>query len=210
MQFLQKVDLSGCPQITPGLFLLSILPSGSADSMFRKIIEKSPMNFANVGLDGSLISQTMEQILSFEAVQEVDISNCPSLPLGLVIEFFSKLFPSLRTFKAAYFLNFKTQNLCHFLRKFPLLTSIDLTLDITPVIAARVSIISSSQIPTPQRSMPLDGYNYHSAASLSFLSWPFLSNITKLTLEGRTDMNGKFLSPSIPETLLNLLNKFNK
>ncbi|XP_075510046.1 BTB/POZ domain-containing protein FBL11 isoform X1 [Primulina tabacum] len=188
-KFTQKVDLSGCPQITPGLFLLSILPSDSADSMFRKIIEKSPMNFANVGLDGSLISQATEQMLSFEAVQEVDISNCPSLPLGLAFEFLCKSFPSLRTLKAAYFLNFKTPKLCHFLRKFPLLTSIDLTLDISPVIPARVSIVSSSQIPTPQKSMPLDGYDYHSAASLSLLSWPFLSNITKLTLDGRTDIN---------------------
>ncbi|XP_073155674.1 BTB/POZ domain-containing protein FBL11 isoform X2 [Henckelia pumila] len=187
-EFTQKVDLSGCPQITPGLFLLSLLPSGSADSMFRKIIEKSPMNFANVGLDTSLISHTKE-LLSFEAVQEVDISNCPSLPLGLAIEFFCKSFPSLRTLKAANCSNFKTPKLCHFLRKFPLLTSIDLTLDISPVIPARVSITSSSQIPTPQRSKLLDGYDHHFAASFSFLSYPVLANITELTLEGRTDMN---------------------
>ncbi|KZV26458.1 hypothetical protein F511_35675 [Dorcoceras hygrometricum] len=188
-KFTQKVDLSGCPQISPGLFLLSVLPSSSADSMFRKIIEKSPMKFTNVGLDSSLISPTMGQMLSFEAVEEVDISNCPSLPLGLAIELFGKSFPSLRTLKAAYNLNFKTPKLCHFLRKVPLLTSIDLTLEISPVIPARVSITSSSQILLPQRSMPLGGYNYYSVQSLPILSWPFLSNITELTLEGRTDMN---------------------
>ncbi|KAK4478720.1 hypothetical protein RD792_014218 [Penstemon davidsonii] len=187
---LQKVDLSGCPQITLGLFLLSVLPSCGADSMLRKIIKKSSINHAIIGVDSSQISLALGQILTFEAVQEVDISNCPSLSLDSIVDCLCKSFPSLRTLRAAYFLNFRTTKLCWLVQKFPLLTNVDLTLDINPLIPSKVSVISSSPIPKAQRSTtPVDIHSCHSVASLSYTLKPLPSYITKLTLEGRTDIS---------------------
>ncbi|KAL3825794.1 hypothetical protein ACJIZ3_021823 [Penstemon smallii] len=189
-KYTQKVDLSGCPQITLGLFLLSVLPSCGADSMLRKIIKKSSVNHAIIGVDSSQISLALGQMLTFESVQEVDISNCPSLSLDSIVDCLCKSFPSLRTLRAANFLNFRTTKLCWLVRKFPLLTNVDLTLDINPVIPSQVSVISSSPIPRKQRSAtPFDIHICHSVASLSYTSKPLPSNITKLTLEGRTDIS---------------------
>ncbi|KAK6126316.1 hypothetical protein DH2020_039961 [Rehmannia glutinosa] len=186
----QKVDVSGCPQLTTGLFLLSMLPSSDTDLILRKIIKKSSINHANSIGDGLQISQGLGQMLTFEAVQELDISNCPSLSLESAVDCFSKSFPSLRSLRAAYFLCFKTKKLCQLVQKLPLLSNIDLTLDINPVIPAQVSITASSSVLTPQRSTESFGiYNCHSASSLSYTSRPLLSNIMKLTLEGRTDIS---------------------
>ncbi|KAK6152320.1 hypothetical protein DH2020_014955 [Rehmannia glutinosa] len=186
----QKVDVSSCPQLTTGLFLLSMLPSRGADLILRKIIKKSSINHGNSVGDGLQISQALGQMLTFETVQELDISNCPSLSLESAIDCFSKSFPSLRSLRAAYFLSFKTKKLCQLVQKLPLLSNIDLTLDINPVIPPQVSITASSSVLAPKRSTEsIDIYNCHSAASLSYISRPLLSNIINLTLEGRTDIS---------------------
>ncbi|KAK6126338.1 hypothetical protein DH2020_039910 [Rehmannia glutinosa] len=155
-KYTQKVDVSGCPQLTTGLFLLSMLPSCGTDLILRKIIKKSSINHANSVGDGLHISQALGQMLTFEAVQELDISNCPSLSLESAIEY------------------------------------------INPVIPAQVSITASSSVLTPQRSTEsFDIYNCHSASSLSYTSRPLLSNIMKLTLEGRTDISGQWNNGNI-------------
>ncbi|KAL0336990.1 UNVERIFIED_CONTAM: BTB/POZ domain-containing protein FBL11 [Sesamum calycinum] len=189
-KYTQKVDVSGCPQITAGLCLLSVLPSCDADWILSKIIKKSSVNHANSLRDGFRLSLALGQVLTFEAVQELDISNCPSLFLESAINCFCKSFPSLRTLRAAYFSNFKTRELGQWVQKFPLLTNIDLTLDITPVIPAKVSIVASSSVPSLEPSTASsDIYNCQSATSLSFTSRPLPSNVIKLTLEGRTDIS---------------------
>ncbi|KAG8374153.1 hypothetical protein BUALT_Bualt11G0101200 [Buddleja alternifolia] len=188
-KYTQKLDVSGCPQITLGVFLLSVLPSWSADSMLRNIINKSPINHASTHMGDFQISQALGQILTFEAVQELDISNCPSFSLDSAMDCFHKSFPSLRTLRAAYFLNFKTKWLCELVQRFPLLTNIDLTLDVNPVIPGQVSITSSSSVLTLKKSTTSsDLYNCHSAPSSSDVSRSLISSITKLTLEGRTDI----------------------
>ncbi|KAL0333453.1 UNVERIFIED_CONTAM: BTB/POZ domain-containing protein FBL11 [Sesamum angustifolium] len=189
-KYTQKVDVSGCPQITAGLCLLSVLPSCDADWILSKIIKKSSVNHANSLRDGFRLSLALGQVLTFEAVQELDISNCPSLFLESAINCFCKSFPSLRTLRAAYFSNFKTRELGQWVQKFPLLTNIDLTLDITPVIPAKVSIVASSSVPSLEPSTASsDIYNCQSATSLSYISRPLPSNVIKLTLEGRTDIS---------------------
>ncbi|KAL8036343.1 hypothetical protein ABFS82_12G149400 [Erythranthe guttata] len=175
-KYTQKVDVSSCPQITSGLFLLSVLPSCETDSMLRKIINKASMN---IGESSFQISDAVCQNLSFEAVQELDISNCPSLSLESAIDCFCKLFPSLRTLRAAYYLNFKIRKLRQLVQKLPLLANIDLSLDIKPVIPAQVSIAVSSSVLIPESS----------TAPLSYRSKPLVSNIIRLTLEGRTDLS---------------------
>ncbi|XP_020549701.1 BTB/POZ domain-containing protein FBL11 isoform X1 [Sesamum indicum] len=189
-KYTQKVDVSGCPQITAGLCLLSVLPSCDADRILSKIIKKSSANHANSLRDGFRLSLALGQVLTFEAVQELDISNCPSLFLESAINCFCKSFPSLRTLRAAYFSNFKTRQLGQWVQKFPLLTNIDLTLDITPVIPAKISIIASSSVPSLEPSTASsDIYNCQSATSLSYTSRPLPSNVIKLTLEGRIDIS---------------------
>ncbi|XP_012835815.1 PREDICTED: BTB/POZ domain-containing protein FBL11 [Erythranthe guttata] len=177
-KYTQKIDVSSCPQITAGVFLLSVLPSCETDSMLRKIIKKASMNNGNIGESSFQISDAVYQNLSFEAVQELDISNCPSLSLESAIDCFCKLFPSLRTLRAAYYLNFKIRKLRQLVQKLPLLANIDLSLDIKPVIPAQVSIAVSSSVLIPESS----------TASLFYTSKPLVSNIIRLTLEGRTDL----------------------
>ncbi|KAL0426519.1 UNVERIFIED_CONTAM: BTB/POZ domain-containing protein FBL11 [Sesamum latifolium] len=152
--------------------------------------KKSSANHANSLRDGFRLSLALGQVLTFEAVQELDVSNCPSLFLESAINCFCKSFPSLRTLRAAYFSNSKTNELGQWVQKFPLLTNIDLTLDITPVIPAKVSIIASSSVPSLEPSTASsDIYNCQSATSLSYISRPLPSNVIQLTLEGRTDIS---------------------
>lgn len=118
-------------------------------------------------------------MLTFEVVHEIDISSCPMLHLDVVVECFNKSFPSLRTLKATNQLSFTTTKLLlQLVKKFPLLCDIDLTVDVSPVIPTRVSILSS-----------FDSTTSPSPVSLSYFSPPLLSNITKLTLAGRNDFN---------------------
>ncbi|GER33719.1 ubiquitin-protein ligases [Striga asiatica] len=188
-KYSQKLEISGCPQLTTGLFLLSMLPPYNADMISRKIMKFS-VNQANCIGDSFQVSQVLGQMLTFEAVQELDISNCPSFSLDSAIDCFSKSFPSLKSLRAAYYLNFKSTKLFRLVEKLPLLCNIDLTVDINPVIPAKVSVTSSSSALMPERSTKsLDVYNCCSIASLSYRSRPWVPSIIKLTLEGRTDLS---------------------
>ncbi len=189
---MQKVNLSGCPQITLTILLLSLLPSSySIDLTLRKSIKHISMNFERLERDQCPISQGLP-MLSFEAVQEVDISKCPRLHLEAAITCFSKSFPSIRTFKAAYILNFKTATLHELVQKCPLLCEVDLTIDISPLIPAQVSVVSSSAAITPLLSNKSVSVRENPGdVILSKKSGLLLSNITKLTLEGRSDLCGE-------------------
>ncbi|XP_062166562.1 BTB/POZ domain-containing protein FBL11 isoform X4 [Alnus glutinosa] len=191
-EYSKKVNLSGCPQITLAIMLLSVLPSSHAmEPALRNIVKHI-----------SLILESLEEgdrchtllcllpMFSFEAVEEVDISKCSKLHLEAAIMCFSMSFPSIRTLKAAYLLNVKTTTILHQLvQKCPLLCEVDLTVDISPLIPAQVSVVSSSPAITPSPSNrsfsvvdnPVDVIS----SKRSGLS---LSNITKLTLEGRSDL----------------------
>lgn len=127
-------------------------------------------------------------VLTFEAVQVVDVSNCPMLHLEAAVECFSKSFPSLTTLKAAYILNFRTMELYQLLQRCPLLSDIDLTVDSTPVIPAKVSVISSF----PAVALPISTSSNDETCSdvPAFHFSRKLSNITKFILEGRTDVYG--------------------
>lgn len=138
--------------------------------------------------DISRISWETFPVLTFEAVQVVDVSNCPMLHLEAAIEFFSKSFPSLTTLKAAYILTFRTMKLYQLLQRCPLLSDIDLTVDSTPVIPAKVSVISSFPAVMLQISTSPNDETCPDVPVFHFSRQ--LSNITKLILEGRTDIYG--------------------
>lgn len=134
------------------------------------------------------------QTLSFEAVLEVDISKCRKLHFEGAIECFYKSFPSLRVLRAAYLLNIRTTNFLQLMQKCPQVCEIDLTVDITPLIPALVSVVSSGPVMKSLISEGASSVKYKAVDALSFYeSKPPLSNITNLTLEGRTDVYGKLL-----------------
>ncbi|CAA0829674.1 ubiquitin-protein ligases, partial [Striga hermonthica] len=188
-KYSQKLEISGCPQLTTGLFLLSLLPPHDADLISRKIMKFS-VNQANCIGDGFQVSQALGKMLTFEAVQELDISNCPSFSLDAAIDCFSKSFPSLQSLRVAHYLNFKSMKLFRLVEKLPLLCNIDLTVDINPIIPAKVSVTSSSSILIPEGSTKsLDVYNCYSTASFSYRSRPWVPNIIRLIMEGRTDVS---------------------
>lgn len=185
-EYTKILDLSGCPQINLPLLLLNMLPSSNnLDKLLMKKLNQLSLKLEH-HMDISRISWETFPVLTFEAVQVVDVSNCPMLHLEAAIEFFSKSFPSLTTLKAAYILTFRTMKLYQLLQRCPLLSDIDLTVDSTPVIPAKVSVISSFpavmlQISTsPNDEICPDVPAFHFSRQLS--------NITKLILEGRTDI----------------------
>uniref|UniRef100_A0A2P2LXB4 BTB/POZ domain-containing protein FBL11 isoform X5 n=1 Tax=Rhizophora mucronata TaxID=61149 RepID=A0A2P2LXB4_RHIMU len=188
-EYAKEVDLSGCPQITSAILLLSMFPpSHCMDLNLWKTIKLSLINPEDFSRDHARISQILQPTLSFEAVERLDISKCWMLHLDAAIELFSKSFPSLRRLKAAYFLNFNIATLCKLVQKCPLLSEVDMTVDITPLIPSEVSVVSCStaiMAPVSKKSFSvgnnsLDVTFYHSGA--------LLSNITRLVLEGRSDI----------------------
>ncbi|XP_022767149.1 BTB/POZ domain-containing protein FBL11 isoform X14 [Durio zibethinus] len=195
-EYSKRMDLSGCPQITPMILLLSLLPNTHSFALaLRKSIKEAVSNLEQADGSKYQISQGLLPTLSFEAVQEVDISGCLKLHLEVAIECFSKSFPCLRKVKAAYLLNFRTTTLYKLVQKCPLVSEVDITIDMNPLISSQVSVISSTSsspvIPlAPNRPYIVDHsfsmtYPYHLG--------PSLANITKLTMEGRSDVCGSLL-----------------
>ncbi|XP_016543186.1 BTB/POZ domain-containing protein FBL11 isoform X2 [Capsicum annuum] len=185
-EYTKVLDLSGCPQISLPLLLLDMLPSSNnLDKMLMKKLNQLSLKLER-HMDISRIQWDIFPVLTFEAVQVVDVSNCSVLHLEAAIECFSKSFPSLTTLKAAYILNFRTMMLYQLLQRCPLLSDIDLIVDSTPVIPAKVSVIASFPDVTLQISTSSSDETYPSVPVFHFSGQ--LSNITKLILEGRTDI----------------------
>ncbi|XP_028782342.1 BTB/POZ domain-containing protein FBL11 isoform X2 [Neltuma alba] len=189
-EYSKRVNLSGCPQITHAILLLSLLPlSPPMDLRSRNIIELLYNNFEHPIGDKRALPQIMLPTLSFEGVQEVDISKCQRLLMEDAIECFCKSFSSLRTLRAAYLLNIRTTTFLKLVLKCPQVCEIDLTVDITPLMPALVSILSSSLSVTSLVSERASSVTYNAVDAFSFYeSGPPLSKITKLILEGRTDI----------------------
>ncbi|KAK7244939.1 hypothetical protein RIF29_39768 [Crotalaria pallida] len=189
-EYSKKVNLSDCPQITYELLLLSLIPSSDiTDPTLKKIIEHF---FIKSGLPvrgRRALQQRQLQTVTFEAVQEVDISKCQRLLIEHAVDCFCKSFPSLRILKAAYLLNIRTTSFLQLLEKCPLVCEIDLTVDITPVLPALVTVLSSSPAVIPLLPEKTSRVEYKAAEIMLFNeSGPPLCNVTKLTLEGRTDV----------------------
>ncbi|XP_031129352.1 BTB/POZ domain-containing protein FBL11 isoform X1 [Ipomoea triloba] len=190
-KYTKKVDLSGCPQFSPALLLLSVLHSShSMDPILKNKIKQQLLTFEDPIGPNFEISWQIFPILTFEGVQEVDISNCQMPLLKPVVECFSRSFPSLKTLKAANYLKLPTAMLYQLVQRCRLLNDVDLSVDISPIIPAKVSIKFSHPDVAPQRSRritPMD------AVSFSYNLGLQLSNITNLTLEGRTDISDRHL-----------------
>jgi len=164
-EYSEILDLSGCPQLNEASLLLSILPNSYfANLRWRKSLESFLKNPDDDERHQEQISHRTLPILSFESVKEIDISKCQRLDYKVVIKCFSKSFPSLRKLRAAYLLNIKVSTLLELLLNFRELTEVDLTVDVSPIIPVQASVFYSGQ------------------------GHCLLSSITRLTLEGRSDI----------------------
>ncbi|XP_034226541.1 BTB/POZ domain-containing protein FBL11 isoform X2 [Prunus dulcis] len=178
----QRVNLSSCSQITSAVLLLSLLPSANSIDYILRGIGQSPFNLERLDRDQCSEVLNLLPTLSFEAVQEVDISKCPRLHLQSAIECFRKSFPSLRILKAAFLLKFKISTLRKLVRKCPMVCEVDLTTDTSPIISSQVSVVSSSPAITPQ----ISNLSLNVQDMTSFYNSGL--SIAKLTLEGRNDL----------------------
>ncbi|KAI3947488.1 hypothetical protein MKX01_028393 [Papaver californicum] len=173
-KYTEKIVLSGCPQITLASLLLSVLPSlCNMDPSIKKKYDTSITDLDN--LHHSPYRASKFPLLTFEAVQEVDISNCPRLHLQAIIECFSKSFPLLKRLNASNCLQFRVLTLFNLVEKCPLVEEVDLTTDISPAILSLVSTMSSTT------NMYYDSYvaSYFKKERLL---------LSKLTMEGRNDI----------------------
>ncbi|PSR98499.1 BTB/POZ domain-containing protein [Actinidia chinensis var. chinensis] len=189
-KYTKKLDLSGCPQINSMILLMAMLPCSYGTDLVMTKVKQSSISLEGIDGDKCQIAWPLLPTVSFEAVEEVYISNCPRLRLEAAIECFCKSFPSLRVLKAAHYLDFKMTKLRQLVRKCPLLAEVDLTVDVSPVIPSQVAIVSSSPAITLRASTAsLEIDSYSSDASNLYMSRALLSNVTKLTLEGRVDVS---------------------
>lgn len=163
------------------MLLLSLLPSlYIRDSALRKNIKELLVKLESIGRDHFPFSQELWPMLSFDTVEEVNISKCRRLHLQASIECFSISFPSLKLLKAAYLLHFDIRNFRYLVCKCPWILELDLTLDISPVVSDQDSnsSLTISDTPAPVGVLSL------------WKSRPMMSNITKLILEGRSELCG--------------------
>uniref|UniRef100_A0A1J3CW77 BTB/POZ domain-containing protein FBL11 n=1 Tax=Noccaea caerulescens TaxID=107243 RepID=A0A1J3CW77_NOCCA len=170
-EYTERLDLSGCPQLNQAILLLSLLPNSYFENpMWRR----------------SLKSFITLPILSFETVKEVDISKCQRLDYNVAIKCFSKSFPSLRKLRAAYLLNIKVSTMLQLLHDFRQLAEVDLTVDIVPIILDQASVFYSS--PGLAQTPPIISLTAGRNTFGSCQDLRSLSNITRLTLEGRSEI----------------------
>jgi hypothetical protein len=118
----------------------------------------------------------------------VDLSKCPKVHFGAAIDWLKLAFPELMTFRASYCLSFQFNDLQYLLLRCPWLDEIDMTVDTSTVMPRHSVITSSSEVLSKGKRDPRRYYiqyqSYGSQPNLVF------SNISRLTLEGRDDIDG--------------------
>ncbi|XP_073222114.1 BTB/POZ domain-containing protein FBL11 isoform X2 [Cicer arietinum] len=189
----KKMDLSNCPQITSAILLLSLTPASyPTDPVRKEIIEQFFISSGHPIRDKYELPQKLLETFIFEAVQEVDISKCRRLFIEHAVDCLSQSFPSLRILKAAFLLNIRTTGFFQLLEKCSLVGEIDLTVDVTPLIPASVTVLSSNPAMIPPELEKTSSLKYQAVQTMPFHFHepkPLISNVTKLTLEGRTDVS---------------------
>lgn len=192
------MDLSNCPQITSAILLLSLTPASyPTDPVRKEIIEQFFISSGHPIRDKYELPQKLLETFIFEAVQEVDISKCRRLFIEHAVDCLSQSFPSLRILKAAFLLNIRTTGFFQLLEKCSLVGEIDLTVDVTPLIPASVTVLSSNPAMIPPELEKTSSLKYQAVQTMPFHFHepkPLISNVTKLTLEGRTDVSGRIFS----------------
>ncbi|CAO1943199.1 unnamed protein product, partial [Urochloa humidicola] len=180
-EYSKNVVLSGCPQITTAFLYISVLPT-DLDVPFKRRIVSS---YTQVDHKSFILYDELEKAaktLLFRNVQMVDLSKCPNVHFGAVIDWLKLAFPELRTFRALHCLAFRFDDFLYLLLRCPWIDEIDMTIE-TSTITLKQSIVSSSsevlgKVKQNQRYyIPCPPYD----RQLNSVS----SNISRLTLEGR-------------------------
>lgn len=184
---LQNIVLSGCPQITTAFLYISVLPT-DIDLLFKRRIVSS---YTQVDHQSFILCDELEkaaETLSFKNVHMVDLSKCPNVHFGAAIDWLKLAFPELRVFRVSYCLSFHFDDLLYLLLRCPWIYEIDMTIDQSTV-TPKHSIVSSSSEVLSKVKPNLKRYGIHCPTYDRQLNSVFL-NISRLTLEGRSDIGG--------------------
>ncbi|KAH7671421.1 RNI-like protein [Dioscorea alata] len=183
-KYSKKVALSGCPQITVAFLILATLPLENDAALMTRIIN-SLIELDNGREDCQLFKKSLH-ILSFISVHELDISKCPKVQFGAAVKWLHLAFPSLRILKASHSVDFEIDHLFYLSRNCCHIHEVDLTVDVSPVIITKVSILSAS---TDEYGRSKNtGYKF-SKEYFATMEKPLLSSVTKLSLEGRNNID---------------------
>lgn len=193
--YFQKIVLSGCTHLTAPFLFLAVLPR-DLDVMQKARIIRALVELDSHRGDYYKILEKSPNILCFGHVNEVNISMCHKMNFGAAMAWLHMAFPSLKFLKASHCLHFTMEDLLYLIRKCLLMNEVDLTVDVSPV-TSTISVLSA----TIEGSQLLDGKprkKLEKVISLSnigkySLGKPVIANISKLTLEGRNDINGEIL-----------------
>ncbi|GAB2264163.1 hypothetical protein Droror1_Dr00026297 [Drosera rotundifolia] len=176
----KKLDISSCPQITSGILFLSLLPSShSLNPLLEEYARQALMDHQYLKSHLLKSPQSLLPTLSFDSVIEIDISKCPSMHLGAAIECFSVSFPCLTSLTASYLLGTEALGFLPILEQCSSLRELNLTVDSCPIIPSEVSTLGT----------PAARYVRRGPRAVLDSSSGFRSFVTKLVLEGRTDIH---------------------
>ncbi|CAN6438740.1 unnamed protein product [Victoria cruziana] len=178
-QHAKKLDFSGCPQVNGPLLLLSLLKFPYKSSNFREWLKQSVEELDRLRKDKFMFPQISLKTAIFEAVCEVNFSKCPGMHFSDIVNLLGLSFPSLRIIRASYNIHFNLKNMLNLFECCPLISEMDLSVDSSPVMPLKVSILSSVTDEYQQLSGRLHVFNGKPA-----------SKLTKLSLEGRTELRG--------------------
>jgi len=198
---LQNIVLSGCPQITTAFLYISVLPTYLDVSFKRRIVS----SYTQVDHQSFILYDELEKsakTLLFRNVHMVDLSKCPNVHFGAAIDWLKLAFPELRILRALYCLSFQFDDLLYLLLRCPWIDEIDMAID-KSTITPRQSVVSSSsevlgKLKKNTRKYYISCPSYDRQPNLVFL------NISRLTLEGRDDIDGNWKRLSLLSLALQL------
>ncbi|KAH9322452.1 hypothetical protein KI387_017091, partial [Taxus chinensis] len=140
------------------------------------------------------VLQKSHLVASLNNLQEVNISRCWRFHEDDIIEWLRLSSPSVRIFKSQYCSQLKVSILDKLSQACSIIEEADLSVDISPVAAQKVSVLHvSCEVYLGSRS----------SSNWTLLRRPILSNLTRLSLKGHTDIRDNdlvtiaALSPSI-------------
>ncbi|KAG0492064.1 hypothetical protein HPP92_005462 [Vanilla planifolia] len=182
-------------KVTTAILFLGILPN-NLDSTQEENILHNLIKLDNFRRDYSDIMEKVK-FLSFKSITEVDVSNCPQLRFASVLMWLNVAFPSLKILKACHYFSITYENLHFLLHKCPLIDEVDLSVDVSPVSSAKVTVLSL-HAETYQLADEMRYRNLNQKLNLLNIgevisTKPLLANISKLTLEGRADIDDLML-----------------
>lgn len=184
---LQNIVLSGCPQITTAFLYISVLPTDLDVSFKRRIVS----SYTQVDHQSFILYDELEKAaktLLFRNVHMVDLSKCPNVHFGAAIDWLKLAFPELRIFRALHCLSFHFDDLIYLLLRCPWIDEIDMTVD-TSTITPNQSIVSSSSEVLGKVKQNRRRY-YTPCPPYDRQLNSVFSNVSRVTLEGRNDIDG--------------------